>query len=114
MTFSRGDVVVVDFTYSDQIRYKRRPALVVQDIKIQTGLPQTVLAMITSNLSRRGLGRVLFRQHSYAGRSMGLLADSVVMTDNLITALNSDIDSVIGYCPAMHLVDDALRITLGL
>ncbi len=86
----------------------------VQDTTVDTRLPQLILAMITSNLSRTGPTRVMFHKSSYAGKQMGLRLDSVIMTDNLITALISDIDSMLGYCPAMHLVDAALRVTLGL
>ena len=45
---------------------------------------------------------------------MGLLTDSVVMTDNLATVLDREVDKVIGHCPAMAPVDAALRRTLGL
>ena len=44
---------------------------------------------------------------------LGLLADSVVMTDNLATVSESAIDRVIGSLP-MSAVDAALRHTLGL
>lgn len=45
---------------------------------------------------------------------MGLLADSVVVTDNIATILDREIDKVIGRCPKMDLIDEALRRTLGL
>jgi len=45
---------------------------------------------------------------------MGLRTDSVVMTDNLATILEREIDRVIGRCPLMRQVDAALRHTLGL
>lgn len=70
--------------------------------------------MITSNLNRTGPTRVIFLRNSYEGKLMDLRLDSVIMTDNLITALTSDIDSVIGHCPDLQLVDAAQRITLGL
>ena len=50
----RGDVVLVLFPNSDLVTFKRRPALVVQANNLDTGLPQTVIAMITSNVARRG------------------------------------------------------------
>lgn len=113
-SFRRGDVVLVNYVYSNQRIYEKRPALVVQASNLKTGLRQTILALITSNLNRTGPTRILFRKDSRAGQRMGLQLDSVVMTDNLITALNADIEKVIGWCPAMHLVDQALRVTLGL
>ncbi|MDP3001032.1 MAG: hypothetical protein Q8N47_26355 [Bryobacterales bacterium] len=43
----------------------------------------------------------------------GLLMDSIVMTDNLATVLDSEIDRVIGAVGDMTPVDQALRSTLG-
>ncbi len=45
---------------------------------------------------------------------MHLQTDSVVVTDNLATILFSEIDKVIGVCPSMDKVDNALRTTFGL
>ena len=45
---------------------------------------------------------------------MGLRSDSVVVTDNLATVLDREIDKTIGHCPSMHAVDAALQRTLGL
>ena len=50
----------------------------------------------------------------FAGAGMGLLSDSVIMTDNLATVLNSGIDRVIGRCDDMQPVNVALCNTLGL
>ena len=115
MTTKRGDVVLVQFPRSDRRGWDRRPALVVQADGLVTGLPQVVLAMITTNLTRAGHpSRVLIPQSSPAGVASGLLADSVVMTDNLATVLEKAIHSVIGRIPQMMDLDTALRHTLGL
>lgn len=45
---------------------------------------------------------------------MGLRSDSVVVTDNLATVLDREIEKTIGHCPAMPMVDAALKQTLGL
>jgi mRNA interferase MazF len=45
---------------------------------------------------------------------MGLRTDSVVMTDNLATVLEVEIERYIGSLPIMTTIDDALRNTLGL
>ncbi len=47
-------------------------------------------------------------------RGCGLLMDSVIMTDNLATVLDSEIDRVIGNFKGMPEIDEALRLTLGL
>jgi len=54
MPYDRGEVVLVLFPDSNLRTAKRRLALVIQAANLQTGLPQTIVAMITSNLSRAG------------------------------------------------------------
>jgi mRNA interferase MazF len=110
----RGDVVVVLFPNSDLRTAKLRPALVVQANSLDTGLAQTVIAMITSKTFRAGHpSRITVLLSSSEGQQSGLLTDSVVMTDNLATVANQAIDRVIGRL-SMAQVDDALRHTLEL
>ena len=112
---SRGDVVLVLFPDSNLRTAKRRPALVVQADNLQTGLAQTIVAMITSNLARAGHpARVPVSLNTTEGQRSGLKADSIIMTDNLATILQNEIDRVIGSWMAMDAVDAALRKTLGL
>lgn len=113
-TYKRGDVVLVLFPHSDLRTAKPRPALIVQADNLQTGLPQVIVAMITSKLSRASHpSRVLVTLSTPAGQQSGLLTDSVVMTDNLATIAEIALDRVIGILP-MSDVDRALRHTLGL
>jgi mRNA interferase MazF len=115
MTFNRGDVVLALFPDSSLRTAKLRPVLVVQANRLNTGLPQTVVAMITSNLARAGHpSRVLVSLGTPEGRQSGLQTDSVIMTDNVRTILDSYIDRAIGVWPDMAAVDAALRHTLGL
>jgi mRNA interferase MazF len=114
MTCKRGDVILVRFPNSDLKTFKKRPALVVQADDLATGLPQKIIALITSNTSRTGITRIHFQQKSNEGKTMGLLSDSVVVTDNLATVLDREIDKTIGHCPNMLVVDTALKQTLGL
>lgn len=110
----RGDVVLVLFPHSDLRTAKTRPSLVVQADNLQTGLPQIIVAMITSNLSRADHpSRVFISLVTPEGQSSGLLTDSVIMTDNLATISEAAIDRVIGAWPLRD-VDTALRHTLGL
>lgn len=112
--FKRGDVILVIFPNADLRTAKLRPALIIQADQLHTGLPQLIVAMITSNLSRaKHPSRVLIRIKARVGRQSGLLTNSVVMTDNLATILETEIDRVIGGLP-MKPIDAALRHTLGL
>ncbi len=91
-----------------------RPALVLQRDSLQSGLPQIVLAMITSQMTRAGHpSRVTVLVASPTGQPAGLVCDSVVMTDNLVTVTTSAISRVIGVLP-MADVDTALQHTLDL
>jgi mRNA interferase MazF len=113
-TYKRGDVILVKFPYSDLVRYKKRPALVVQDETVETGLSQRVVVQITSNLNRTGDTRVPVKKDSPEGQAMGILSDSVIVADHLATFLPREIDKVIGRCTVMPEVETALKRVLGL
>lgn len=114
MPYSRGDVVLVLYPDSNLRTAKRRPALVVQRDNLQTGLSQVIVAMISSNLTRAGHpSRVSISRSSSTGQQMGLRLDSVVMTDNLATVLEAEVDCRLGQVPDMAVIDTALRHTLG-
>ena len=112
--YKRGEIILVLFPHSDLRTAKTRPALVVQADALQTGLPQVIVAMITSKSPRANHpSRVVVLLSTPEGQRSGLLTDSVVMTDNLATIGDSEIDRVIGSLP-MAKVDAALRHTLSL
>lgn len=110
----RWDVVLALFPNSNLLTAKTRPARVVQRDSLQSGLSQVVLAMITSQMTRAGYpSRVTVLVASPTGQRTGLVSDSVVMTDNLVTVTASAISRVIGVLP-MADIDTALRYTLNL
>ena len=103
--------------------YSRTPIYVVPSlarpwwyklIDFKTGLPQVIVAMITSRMFRGNHpSRISVVLSSPVGQQSGLLTDSVIMCDNLATVGEQEIDRVIGMLP-MKDVDIALRHTLGL
>jgi mRNA interferase MazF len=106
MNCRRGDVVLVLFPDSNLPTSKRRPALVVQADRLGADLPQTIVAMITSNMARAGHpSRVIVRAGSES---------SAIMTDNLATIHYSEIDRAIGTFTGLKEIDAALRTTLAL
>ncbi|MEE3715807.1 type II toxin-antitoxin system PemK/MazF family toxin [Tumidithrix elongata RA019] len=114
LTIRRNDVVLVLFPNSNLTTAKTRPALVVQADNLLTGLPQIIVAMITSQMMRAGHPRrVTVLLSSIEGQQSGLLTDSVVMLDNLATITLSAIQRSIGSLPAIE-IDRALKHTLGL
>lgn len=110
----RGDVVPVLFPNSNLLTAKTRPALIVQADNLQTGLPQVIVAMISSRIFRAGHpSRVSILLLTPEGKQSRLLTDSLIMTDNLATVTITAIDRVIGSIP-MTEVDKSLRHTLNL
>src|SRR5688572_16006910 len=102
MNYRRGDTVLVLFPDSNWRTSKRRPVLVVQADQLGTGLSQTIVATITSNMARAGdASRVVVQTGSASASGSGLLMDSVIMTDNLATIQDSEIDRVIGVFSGM-------------
>ena len=84
--YKRGDVILALFPDSNLQTAKKRPVLIVQADNLQTNLPQIIVAMITSNLSRKAHpSRILIEIFTPAGKRSGLLSDSVIATDNLAT-----------------------------
>ena len=72
------------------------------------------VAMMSARMFRANHpSRVPVLAQSPTGQQSGVLSDSVVMTDNLATVLESAVSRVIGSLP-MAEVDLALRHTLGL
>src|SRR5258705_5408132 len=97
MKCSRGDIVLVLFPDSNLRTAKRRPTLVVQADNLNTGLSQTIVAMTSSNTTPGGHpSRILISSKTNEGSRSGLKADSVILTDNLATILDNEIDRVIG------------------
>lgn len=113
MNYRRGDVVLVLFPDSNLRTAKRRPAVVVQADGLNTGLAQTIVAMVTSNPARAGHpSRVLVELAGDPSHPSGLLMDSVVMTDNLATVRFTEIVRVIGHFSDMSAIDASLNRTL--
>jgi len=115
MSLRRGDFALVYFPHSDLRIVKLRPVLIVQAENLNTGLPQVIVAMVSSNMSRAGhASRVTVLLKDPAASETGLKSDSVIMTDNLATIELQLVERRIGRMTRMELVDLALRNTLAL
>ena len=113
----RGDVVVLDWPFSDGGGSKVRPAVVVQADALNGRLTNVILAALTTNL-RRSARPTQLRIHANTvdGRACGLLYDSAVTCENLLTVTQTRVLRRIGRLPPPRLkeLDACLRAALGL
>jgi mRNA interferase MazF len=114
----RGDVIIVDYPYSDATGREVRPALVVQADEFNQRLSDTVVALITSSRARFvGSPTQLPIDTSTAdGRESGLRFPSVVQCENLVTIDKSFAIHTIGHLSValMHRIDQCLKAALGI
>ena len=109
--FRRGDVVLVEFVFTDESGAKLRPALIISSVAYQRARQEAVIAAVTGNVTRR-----LFGDHVLGDwQAAGLLFPSTV-TGIIRTIKQSMIRRTLGSLAAADLVafDRGLRRTLGL
>jgi mRNA interferase MazF len=73
-TFRRGEVVLVEFVFSDESGAKRRPALVISTSAYHRARQEVIVAAITRRVDRRLFGDYLIADWQRAG----LLSPSLV------------------------------------
>ncbi len=109
--YSRGDVVLVGFVFSDESGKKVRPAVVISSTAYHRARQEAVVAAITSNVRRR-----LFGDHAIANwKEAGLLFPSVA-TGILRTIKQAMIERKLGAMLKrdMEAIERELRRALGL
>lgn len=113
----RGDVVVVDFPFSDQRASKVRPALVVQNDVDNARRRKTVIALVTGNLRMDGdPSHLLIDPATPDGASSRLHGLSLVSCNTLFTIEQDSIIRVIGTlsAPLLARINACLAVALGL
>jgi len=113
----RGDVVLVDFPFSDGAGGKLRPALVVQNDRDNQKIRKTVIAMITGNLRRRNdPSHFVIDPADPDGATAGLAGLSVVSCNNLFTIDQAAILRSLGHLsdPLKQKLNDCLKSALEL
>ena len=114
---NRGDVVLAFYPFASGSGGKRRPGLVVQNDADNVRIAATILAQITTNLARAGEPtHLLIEASTTEGQTSGLLHDSLVSCNKLITVELTRVHRVIGRLPAatMQKIDVCLKAALGL
>jgi mRNA-degrading endonuclease toxin of MazEF toxin-antitoxin module len=113
----RGDVVLVFYPFASGSAGKRRPGLIVQNDTDNARMATTIVAQITTNLARSGEPtHLLIEVSTSESKHSGLLHDSLVSCNNLVTIELARVHKVIGSLPTiiMRNVDGCLKAALGL
>jgi mRNA interferase MazF len=114
----RGDVIIVDYPFSDATGRKVRPALVVQADEFNRRLSDTIVALITSSRSRfvGSATQLSIDISTPDGRESGLRLASVVQCENLVTIDQSFAIRTIGHLSValMQQIDQCLKAALGI
>ncbi len=110
----RGDVVRVDWPYSDRTGSKVRPAVVVQDDQYNRLIADTILLLVSR--TQRALGATEVEIDPAVEKRCGLRYRSVVSCNNLLTIDQDLIIQSIGQLSsgAMQQIDSCLKAALGL
>src|SRR5262245_22586296 len=98
MKVQRGDVVIIDYPFSDGTGAKVRPALVVQGNRRNAMLTHTIVALISKNLTHVASDptQLLIDLATADGRASGLKVNSAVKCGNLFTINEIKIRNRIG------------------
>jgi mRNA interferase MazF len=110
----RGEVVLVDWPYSDRMGSKLRPAVVVQADFLNGLIDDTILVRITS--TAHGIPGTEVKLDPVAETASGLLHVSYAFCPNVLTVEQALVDQTIGYLsdPAMQEIERCLKATLEL
>ena len=97
MSYRRGDIVLVDVAFGSRPGSKIRPMVVIQNDRNNARMNKTILATITTNTSRVGEPTQVFIDVSTPdGRRSGLIANSSISCENLVTVEQVTIRRKIG------------------
>jgi mRNA interferase MazF len=113
---SRGQIVVVDFAVAGMPK-KVRPVLVIQTDHYNRKMANTVVAMITTNLTRASEpSHLLVDLSTPEGKQSGLLHSSVVNCNTITTIRQSEVLRVLGSLPGstMRQIDQCLKAALAI
>jgi mRNA interferase MazF len=110
----RGEVVMVDWNYSDRTGSKVRPAIVVQSDFLNSSIDDTVLIPVTKTGRAIGVTEVLI--DPAVETASGLRFVSVVSCNNFITIDQALVARTIGSLSAvmMKKIDACLKLALEL
>lgn len=116
MRFLRGDVVLVDYPFSDRTGSKVRPALVVQADALNRRITDTILVAVSRSTHRASATQVFVDIATPEGSQTGLRQNSMVQCENLLTYDQGLIIAKIGELSSslVQRVNNSLKVALDL
>jgi mRNA interferase MazF len=111
----RGDVVIIDFPFTDLPQSKVRPAVVIQNDQDNQRLRKTIVVMLTGNLRRLGdPSHLLVDPSTSEGASAGVHGRSLVSCNNIFTIEQDAILRTVGHLSDVlkQRLSDCLRAAL--
>jgi mRNA interferase MazF len=115
MNVSRGDVVLVDYPFSDRTGSKVRPALVQADA-LNHRITDTILAAISRSTHRASATQLFIDISTPDGAQTGLRQHSMIQCENVLTFDQRLVIAKIGELsqPLLHQVGTCLKAALDL
>jgi mRNA interferase MazF len=116
MSVARGDVVLVDYPFSDRTGSKVRPALVVQTDALNGRITDTILAAISRSTHRASATQLFIDISKPEGVQTGLRQNSMIQCENLVTFDQRLVIAKIGALPPLLQleVEKCLKVALDL
>jgi mRNA interferase MazF len=107
----RGDIVLVNFMFSDESGLKRRPAVIISSKSFHEKRQEAIVCAITSNTERLLMGDYLIADWQAAGLLLPSIATPVIRTlkQSMIFSTLGQLSSV-----DMQSVDATLQEVLAL
>ena len=79
-SYRRGDIILVDFVFTEGTGTRRRPALLLSSDTYNRGRQEAIVAAITSNTDRLLVGDYLIAEWSTAGLRHPSVATGIIRT----------------------------------
>lgn len=116
MRVSRGDVVLVDYPFSDRTGSKVRPAVIVQSDALNRRIADTILAAISHSTHRASATQLFVDIATPEGAQSGLRQNSMIQCENLLTYDRQLVITKIGRLSGnlLQRVNDCLKTALEL
>lgn len=116
MNISRGDIVLVDYPFSDRTGSKVRPVLVVQTDTLNRRITDTILAAVSRSTHRASATQLFIDISTPEGGQTGLRQNSMIQCENLLTYDQRLAIAKIGKlsAPLMEKINTCLKAALDL